>query len=1194
MKRYFYKINESGFNGFSGFDDDDEDDVQTSGAGGFTGQEDTTSDDDLDIEALKRAMTTGGKAARIVASNNNDTTFVEDVITLLRTMFGLTYNYGKGPVNRQLNVVNSLSNLKNDDCENKISYFVNVTANSDKNFIYLRDDNFIKRPISNNVFNVPVSPINLIPLFIGNLVIKNADIETLPTWFPKKIEGNLTIINCNLTSLENMPTEIAGTLEIDCPNISDADFDAYYDTAVIGKILENRHDNYVNAIVESRLAKSYAYDNAIVESRSRTVGNAKSKEHRREFFSKAQRDSKTKGFQSSALRDLFGPELSNIPGDAIRVKRNHEAFDYINDYFPIIWTEITNAQVKTYKDAYVYNKVTDLIKGAKETEKIPGAKSEKHYGLMIFTNEDNVITYVMAGSKAGFKEQKGDTVYFKKTVQGMLYTRLERMLEAKKYIEDLNFRFNELNTGTEDMSADTRMTIAGVVGRFVYLGMCMMHSPGYKRALPLLSDIFDPNLPYLQNGLSGNTDLFDNIRQKLGLCEKYGTGSRSTEVIGYTHPDMTKANASAYAHIRFTGDTQDWDKFYRTTVKDKAEVNGKSWGDILVDLVNPDLLTHILLLADIRVNKNGVKSYSKSISNFLRNGDTEGIRDIYHKGSFTDDNGKTCTIKDMEIRYSLLFNMSAINSASLTKKSGVSGSDDKLGALLDWKKRVEEEHGGISLDAPFTIMSLLMLVPDEVSRLYWITPDSPVIPISDPTRQIEQLPTYFGNTYQLDADGNIALDAKGNKIKVKTDLEDDIEAFTSDAAVAARRKNFDVGRLSDIGGNGDNGSNTVAAGRDFAAMRAIRQHGMQLTPAESAEIAKLRRLSLSRDGSGRDVDLTDPEWKNTEGIEDMLPTAGDAFIYKVSGSVPVKRKKGKLTADNGVITLPADTRVASGDIYTFVDSGTVELTSNSFATIIGNTNVNPGDTAIAYKWTESDDDENNPGRKIRTTNIRWYINDNTHMAPIFAHKDNMTFDPAAAARNIQMGKSGRRRLTGGVERGIGLPKDSNAQASDITTAKARLMLKNKFEDSYKIFMDRYLDRFNKIVDAASDNAVTEAFSVLYHNMYCCFNLYYSLIVSNNLFAREKLTELNEFGNALNSTFDGFREEMHTILTFMRKNQASSSYSTITSIIDRYAKTFDGVSKRVFAFGKGYDFIEYLSKDIERKYRALNLGSLHEI
>lgn len=448
-------------------------------------------------------------------------------------------------------------------------------------------------------------------------------------------------------------------------------------------------------------------------------------------------------------------------------KENVEAFRIISSKVPVVWTDVTNSMITVNNTGSDYADVKNSLTNDKAL-----LKNTNRFGIMIYTDKNDIIQYVIAGSTA-----KNDTVYVSSEIEDLLETRYDILRAAKMTITD-RFAINLgiFPRGTEldvDAGNESNSTVAEHILKILYTFVSYAHSNlrnsanriTYEESMSIDSDsVFDPD----------EFSTYEEAYKEFDRLARHNTGSAVNKngELRYLGP------------ATFNGKSEDWMKFRQGYRANKTAFD-------IFRYVNKSLLASILQLANIHVDLERSKKNKTYDANTINNAGISELEDIYN------------TYKDLQVRNSLLFNLSA-----------------KV-----------QPGGDLPKSKDVTQFMQLFLVPDKIAHRYFIHQD-----VDPSTGSLSDIKDFDDTEF-----------ASGTP-------QERIDRFKDPEYIKDRRKNFDTGIRSresrrysygytpsernddNIEGNQGRAINAIQAARR------ARKRGMIATKQEiNAELERYRR-----------------------------------------------------------------------------------------------------------------------------------------------------------------------------------------------------------------------------------------------------------------------------------------------------------------------------------------------------------------
>ena len=387
-------------------------------------------------------------------------------------------------------------------------------------------------------------------------------------------------------------------------------------------------------------------------------------------------------------------------------KTNVEAFRAISSRVPVVWTDITNSMITVNNTGSDYADVKNSLTDDKAL-----LKNTNRFGIMIYTDKNDIIQYAIAGSTA-----KNDTVYVSPEAGELLETRYDLLRDAKMTITDkFSINLGIFPRGTElDVSAgeESNTTIAEHVLKILYTFVSYAHS----------------NLKNYTNRVTYNEgmEIDDESVFDSNTFDTYGDAYAAFEKLARYNTGTMVNKDGDVKHLgpaRFNGKSEDWMKF-----RQGYRAHPTSFD--IFSYVNKELLRSILQLANIHVDLNRTKKNQVFTTDVIDNADITELEDIYD------------TYKDLQVRNSLLFNLSA-----------------KV-----------QPGGDLPKSKDVTQFMQLFLIPDKIAHRYFIHQD-----VDPSTGNLSDIKDFDDTEF-----------ASGTP-------QERIDKFNDPESIKDRRRNFDTG-----------------------------------------------------------------------------------------------------------------------------------------------------------------------------------------------------------------------------------------------------------------------------------------------------------------------------------------------------------------------------------------------------------------
>ena len=318
--------------------------------------------------------------------------------------------------------------------------------------------------------------------------------------------------------------------------------------------------------------------------------------------------------QNKVVMPIYEKFESNILTNLENNPENKDAFRAIKNRTEIIWTDIVDSMIRVYNTGSEYAEIKNLIVGEKSIQ------SDDRYGVYIFTDENDKINYVLAGSNAN-----NDTVYVSEEAQNLLEERYDIVKEAKESLRDkFKIKFDKLPLGTKskETSKENDVDLAEVMLKCVYDFICFA-----KNNVNHAGVTYDLNMPVGRYSVL-NPNRYDTY------FDAYNELS-----------DITKRNyviiAGKTYYINFKGNSTDWMNL-RESYREHPEAYD------VFSFCNKDCLRHFMALSLITVD-------ISSDDSIVRNKYT--VSDVY-RDSEADLKNTYDDLYNKPLRNSIIYNMS--------------------------------------------------------------------------------------------------------------------------------------------------------------------------------------------------------------------------------------------------------------------------------------------------------------------------------------------------------------------------------------------------------------------------------------------------------------------------------------------------------------------------------------------------------
>ena len=637
----------------------DSKDLQNPGGDANTpGADNTRKTRDLSDHEVFMAASTVSKEAATMVSDNAFTKEIRDWVEEALKPWGLRFvdseaqcrnapqtytvdSAGRVVINNQLS---SNSNSRDDQHVSHKQISRAVTFPS-KAF----DDKYINADIT-------------IKKYIGNLIISGFKGTKLPKFIPKQIRGgenggNFIITDCsNLNSIENFPTYVDTFVKIYNTDLTQTDVDNYK-SIVMNSWKDFRNKNGLplnnpprfdaNDIFENNNYIMNRNINRIVESRRRLA------EAYRMQSSPIMKVNETFGYL-----DKENPDYNSIPLELNRIATlsyNKPIIRKLTSEIRAPWGYLTTDMVDVYDKPADYHKMVAAIPGKKEIG------SELQYGIMIFTDAQDRITYILRGSEAD-----SDSFYIDPDLIKLIPERVNLMREIKDVIKNFDIDPNSFAAGKNGNTLDE------FCSKLVYDAICKYQDDDTMASAYGFFNIytFEEDSTY--------REICDNIKQVISDC------AGGKKLINPTTNKVTEIPKNLTFKL---GDTTA-SLMFKRIISEHGDTLRKKFDFNLGKVINPILLRAILQAANIRDIKDAALFNSTSNSTYtiysaeeLEKMSNDELIDVYNKFS------------TMNVTNSMLYNFSV---------------------------KVNGEKGSIKPIEELTQPSALLLFPDMVSHLYWI------------------------------------------------------------------------------------------------------------------------------------------------------------------------------------------------------------------------------------------------------------------------------------------------------------------------------------------------------------------------------------------------------------------------------------------------------------------------------------------
>lgn len=615
---------------------------------------DISSTDSKSLEEIQKELSTISDRAKIRAGLTIEgAEKIEMWLSTLGLFKGFrTMSFGEWKDMYKANTINSLINGAGTNAyflDERNRLFIRMSSDNDFNITTMLENHIIPEDLC-------------IQAFYGNVVLSNYRGQTIMPQFPHVINGNLTIKNCPmLNSIENFPEKVHREIRVikSGTPLFREELDKYLKDVFGEKDYYNKVDNDEIIILENMKTKPTLFNNLIDERIKK--GNAY-----------------LRRLNEGVLNEAF--DKCRELGYLMTVDANRRIFAKIKSSLKVEWSEITSANLTMLRGEQAYNQVKNVIVNGKA---LPSGKD--NYGIMIFTDSEDVITCVLAGGRA-----ETDVIYLDEDIYGEFFSRPSIISDTKiSMLNDYGLYFgsfpegeNDKTGGKPDPNKPLPLTFYQFLAKIAFMEMCKMYMELPPRdeyddekedpATVTMEKLMSAKMSIFDEGVS-----FDDALSAMGLS--HGVSTRKNRVFIPMYDSGKKASEYTY-QIKFpnkentTNESRDF-KNYMDSCKSNETIV-----DSFIRLFNPELLRIFLRLANTRTllrTSSGVSFTESDIMN-------ANPGEIYEIAlNYADEN----------IRNSLLYNLSL---------------------------KVDNERGAIGPNTELTQFSQLLLTPDYVSRVYWI------------------------------------------------------------------------------------------------------------------------------------------------------------------------------------------------------------------------------------------------------------------------------------------------------------------------------------------------------------------------------------------------------------------------------------------------------------------------------------------
>ena len=610
----------------------------------------------------------------------DDNAFVEDVDDWVKEVLVPAWGLTKAPNEMQCRNLAQSYAIDADGrvvINNQMSRF-GASANdrhSGREMRYSRFEMPAKAFSSKYINNGPI-----IKRYIGSLTINNFSGTELPRFIPLQIKsgengGDFIISNCmNLSSTKNMPEYVDHRVTISNTDLAKADVDEYR-RLIIDNWMSFREKN---GLPTDNPPKVIAND--IFENKADTMNNRQFNylvESRRNLARRYNKQDKPimKIDETFGRLDKQNPDYESIPLELNRIAKMPDNKPIIrrltNELQGMRWGDLTADMVDVYDKPSDYHSIAKIIPGTKQ---IAG---RGQFGIIIITDDNDKITYIVAGNSA-----KADTIYTDSEMLNILPERIKLSGTTKKIFEKYG-----INTGNFPKDDKAGVTLDEFCGKIIYDTICRNKDNEYTP---------DPrtcifNIDNFVNEGSGDT--YEDICEFAAKIFERGGANRN-------YYNTAKGKYEVIKSVKYDTNTADSLNFKRIVSAYGATLNPMT----IEYMLNEELLCAILKSASIRDRK--------AASLF-----TEPDKDY---PVYTPDEFEQMTYEELCDAYDSMRTMNVRN--SLLYNTGVKTEDDsKRGALkiTTTSQYINGTYQDVE-SVDFTQFSLLLLVPDMASRLYWI------------------------------------------------------------------------------------------------------------------------------------------------------------------------------------------------------------------------------------------------------------------------------------------------------------------------------------------------------------------------------------------------------------------------------------------------------------------------------------------
>lgn len=314
--------------------------------------------------------------------------------------------------------------------------------------------------------------------------------------------------------------------------------------------------------------------------------------------------------QSKVIMPIFETFESKILTTLENNPENKDAFRAIKNRTPVVWTDITDSMIRVYNTGSEYAEVKNLLYGEKSLQR------DSRYGIYIFTDENDKINYVLAGSTAS-----NDTVYVSPEVRDLLEERYDIVREAKDAIIDkykISLNNLPLGTRTDNTKQENKVTLGELLLKCLYDFLCRAkNGVNYGGRVYSLDDSVDETSVFDYNEYNTYQEVFDDFK------------------------NITDAHYLVHQYIQYKGNSTDW-TYLRNSYREHPDAYN------IFGFINKDFLRRFMALSLITVDVS-------SDDAIIRNSYT--IDDVYN-ANISELGAIYDNLYDNSLRNSIIYNLS--------------------------------------------------------------------------------------------------------------------------------------------------------------------------------------------------------------------------------------------------------------------------------------------------------------------------------------------------------------------------------------------------------------------------------------------------------------------------------------------------------------------------------------------------------